>query len=229
MRCIKRWCAAGPAKISTLTKMLMLKNKKELQAILGIINYFSIFSPDTLEVCEPLRKLMSSKAMWTWDASYQQWFEKAKSLIKAEMCMKCYDDTKPLYLKTEHLELALGQHYYNWGKTHNLPNTHDTRQHNPLPYHICKQSLMHTECRYSNIECEALGILHGLEKFHHYCFGREVLVITHHKLLVSMSKKRCGHIITTHTVHTIKNPPIQGPDHIQTWPSDFYCRWAVET
>ena len=48
---------------------------------------------------------------------------------------------------------------------------------------------MGTECRYSNIKCEALGILHGLEKFHHYCFGREVLVITDHKPLVYMFKK----------------------------------------
>ena len=31
------------------------------------------------------------------------------------------------------------------------------------------------------MECEVLGILHGLQKFHHYCFGREVLVITDHK------------------------------------------------
>ena len=39
------------------------------------------------------------------------------------------------------------------------------------------------------MEREALGILHGLEKFHHYCFGREVDVITDHKLLVSIFKK----------------------------------------
>ena len=37
-----------------------------------------------------------------------------------------------------------------------------------------------------------LGILHGLEKSHHYCFGREVLVITHHKLQVSIFKKDVG-------------------------------------
>ena len=42
---------------------------------------------------------------------------------------------------------------------------------------------------YNNIEHEALGILHGLENFHHYCFGREVLVIMDHKPLVSMFKK----------------------------------------
>ena len=59
-------------KISALTEMPVPKNKKELQAFLGIINYLSKFSPDTSEVCKPLRKLMSSKAMWTWDPSYKQ-------------------------------------------------------------------------------------------------------------------------------------------------------------
>ena len=44
------------------------------------------------------------------------------------------------------------------------------------------------EQRYSNIKCEALGI-QGLEKFHHYCFSREVLVITDHKLPIAMFKK----------------------------------------
>ena len=74
------------------------KNRKELQAFLGIINYLSKFSPDMAEVCKPLRKLMSSKAMWTWDASYQQRFKKAKTLIKVEMCMKYYDNNKLIYL-----------------------------------------------------------------------------------------------------------------------------------
>ena len=43
--------------------------------------------------------------------------------------------------------------------------------------------------KYSKIEREALGIIHGLEKFHHYCFTREAHVITDHKPLVSMFKK----------------------------------------
>ena len=77
------------------------KNKKELQAFLGIINYLNKFSPGTSEACKLLRKLTSSKVTWTWNASYQQLCDKAKSLIKAEMCMKFYDDTKLLYLETD--------------------------------------------------------------------------------------------------------------------------------
>ena len=34
-----------------------------------------------------------------------------------------------------------------------------------------------------------LGILHDLEKFHLYCFGHEVGVITDHKFLVALFKK----------------------------------------
>ena len=34
-----------------------------------------------------------------------------------------------------------------------------------------------------------MGILHGLEKFHYYCFARNVNVITNHKPLVTIFKK----------------------------------------
>ena len=61
--------------------------------------------------------------------------------------------------------------------------------------------------------------MHGLEKYYHYCFGREVLVFTDHKLLVSIFKKdvatllqRIQHIllkIHQYRIHIIYKP---GPD-----------------
>ena len=57
------------------------------------------------------------------------------------------------------------------------------------PIAFTSKSLTGAEHRYSNIEREALGILHGLKKFHHYCFAREVHIITNHKPLVSIFKK----------------------------------------
>ena len=59
-----------PQKVKALMEMLAPKNKKELQAFLGIINYLNKFSPGTSEACELLRKLTSNKATWTWNASY---------------------------------------------------------------------------------------------------------------------------------------------------------------
>ena len=103
--------------------------------------------------------------------------------------MKFYDDNKPLYLKTDisgiGLRTALLQFRDNTTcQTHMVPDNTIL-----CPIAFASKSLMGTEHRYSNIECKALGILHGSEKFHHYCFGREVLIITDHKPLVSIFKK----------------------------------------
>ena len=69
---------------------------------------------------------------------------------------------------------------------------------------------MSVEWRYSNIKCEVLGILHGLEKFHHYCFGREVLIITDHKTIGSYGSGHIGsgHTVTVYTAHTAKNSSV---------------------
>ena len=57
------------------------------------------------------------------------------------------------------------------------------------PISFASKSLTGMECRYSNIESKALGIVHGLKQFNHYCFMREVHVIMDHKPLVSIFKK----------------------------------------
>ena len=176
-------------KIRALTEMLVPKNKRELQACLGIINYLGKFSPGMAEVCESLQKLTSSKTTWTWNASYKQLFNKAKSLIKAEVCMKFYDDTELLYLETDKSGIKVRAALLQL--CNNTACQNDTAPDNTIlcPKAFASKSVRGAEWRYSYIECEALGILHGLEKFHHYCFGREVLIITGHKPLVSMFQK----------------------------------------
>ena len=66
-----------PQKIRALIEMLGPKNKRELQPFIGIVNYLGKYTPGTSEVCESCRKLTSSKTTWTWNASYQELFDKA--------------------------------------------------------------------------------------------------------------------------------------------------------
>ena len=70
------------------------KTKKELQSFLGIIYYLGIFSHSTADICELLRKQMSAKTEWTWNATYQNMFDKEKAIIKGYACMKFCDETK---------------------------------------------------------------------------------------------------------------------------------------
>ena len=124
-------------KIRALTKMLAPKNKRELQSFLGIVNYLSKFSPRTVEVCKPLRKLISSRTTWTWNGSYQQLFDNAKSPVKTEVCMTFYNDTKALYLETDAIQGQTRSRTTTATQLHNVPKGHGTRQHNPPPNCIC--------------------------------------------------------------------------------------------
>ena len=97
-----------PRKVKALTKMPPPNNKKELQAFLGIIYYLGKFSPDMARLCDPLRKLTSCKSAWTWNESYQQIYNKAKSIIKKDMCMKFYKENKELFLEKDASGVGLG-------------------------------------------------------------------------------------------------------------------------
>ena len=64
-------------------------------------------SPSTAEVYESLTTLMSAKTEWTWNATLQKMFDKAKAIIK-DVYMKFYDENKPLYIETDVSGIGLG-------------------------------------------------------------------------------------------------------------------------
>ena len=58
-----------------------------------------------------------------------------------------------------------------------------------LPIMFVSKSLTNAETCSSNIEREVLSILHGIEKFHHYCFTQNASMVSDHKPLVAVSRK----------------------------------------
>ena len=137
-----------------------------------------------------------------WHASDQQLCDKAKSLIKVEVCMKFYDDTKPLYLETDASGVGLGAALLQLCDDTACQRDMAPDNTSLRPTAFASKSLTGAKWRYSNIEWEALGILHGLEKFHHYCFSREVLIIMDHKPLVAMFKKDVA-MLSQHIQHLL--------------------------
>ena len=158
---MRRGVQPDPKIIKALTDMPAPNNKKELQAFFGIINYLGKFSPGTADACDPLHKLTLSKVTWTWKASYQPLFNKAKLLITSDMCMKFYNDTKPLYLETDAFRVGLGAAILQTqeGTTCQKDTMPDDTIMCPIAF--ASKSLTGAEHRYSNIEREALSILMG--------------------------------------------------------------------
>ena len=71
--------------------------------------------------------------------------------------------------------------------------------------------------------------MHGLERFHHYCFTMKVSIITDQKPLVAIFKKRCGNTVTKNTMHSAQDTPILSLDSIQAWTRSLHHRLAFQT
>ena len=84
-----RWLKARPEKAESADGYASPpKCKKELHLFLGMITYFSNFSPSNADICELLRKFMSVKSEWVWNGTYQDPYDKTTKLITKDLCMK---------------------------------------------------------------------------------------------------------------------------------------------
>ena len=132
---------------------------------------------------------MSPKTEWTWNEIYQEMFDKAKAIVKEDTCMKFYDETKPLCIETDESGIGIGASLLQT-RSHTSCHGDEVPDSSILrPIAFTSKNLTGAEKKYSNIDRKALGKLYCLEKLHHYCFVREVSLITYHKLLISIFRK----------------------------------------
>ena len=138
-------------------------------------------------MCEPLRYYQKSK--WMWNNTYQNLHERVKTIIKKNETIMFYNEKEQLYLESHTLGFGLRAsllqvRYCMWLSRNEAPNNVALQPKAFVSY------LNSAEMHHSNIKREALGILHGLEKFHHYFLTHKVSVITDHNPPVAIFKKK---------------------------------------
>ena len=102
--------------------------------------------------------------------------------------MTFYDAAKLLYLETDASSIGLVARLLQERKGMNCENDEVLDNAMLHPIEFTNKSLSSTEWLYTNIEFKTLQ-LHGLKRFHHYCFMKAVCVITDHKLFVALLSK----------------------------------------
>ena len=146
---------------------------KGLQTFLGMVNYLNRFTPRLARLTTPLRELCKKGREFQWGPEHSKAFADVKKEITSAKNLPFYDSAKPLTLQVDASLNGLGAALIQ----------------NNGPIAFASKSLTEAESRYSNIEREMLGIVFGLERFHHYVYGRHVLVETDHKPLEAIARK----------------------------------------
>ena len=117
-------------------------------------------------------------------------FKQAKELLTSPRLLVCYDPNKKILLSTDASSYGIG-----------AVLTHQMEDGSEQPIGF---ALSPAEKKYSQLDKEALAIIFGVTRFHHYVYGRHFTLYTDHKPL-------------THLFHPSKSIPQMASARIQQW------------
>lgn len=162
-----------PDKVRAITHMQKPTDVKAVQRLLGMVNYLSKFCAHLSDQCEALRQLTHKNCEWRWTAQHEEAFCKIKETIANAPVLKYYNPDEELTIQCDASEGGLGAALMQGGK----------------PVAFTSRALTQTERGYAQIEKELLALLFGMEKFHHYTYGRKVAAQSDHKPLENILRK----------------------------------------
>ena len=165
--------APDPVKVKDLRNMATPQNTVELQKFLGLLTYMSPFIPNLSKHAAPLRDLVKEGSTFTWNEEHQKVFDILRTIISEDSTIAYYQTDKPLTLEVDASMRGLGAVMMQEGR--------------PVAY--ASKTLNKTQSNYSNIEREMLAVVHGVERFHTYLYGRSFTIITDHKPLEMVCHK----------------------------------------
>ena len=134
-------------------------------------NQLGKFSKNLAEITQLLRVLLSNKHMWNWGPQQDQAFAKVKDELTKPIVLIPYDPEAATKMSADASSYGIGAVllHYSWP---------------PVAY--ASRTMTETECRYAQIEKEALAIVWACEKFSTYIIGKEICLETDHKPLVPL-------------------------------------------
>lgn len=173
-----RWSAAGmqpdPDKCDQIKHRRAPENVKELQSFLGMLQYMSQFIPHLSDKTRLLRELCKKDKDWIWSAEHQKCFDELREVMNKDMQLRYFDPKQAAEIEVDASAMGLGAALIQETK----------------PIAFSSKALTATETRYANIERELLAVVHGLEKFHTYIYGRPITVYSDHKPLENIQLKQ---------------------------------------
>ena len=161
-------------KVDAVAKMPPPTNSSTLRSFLGSVQFYGKFIPNLSTQTEPLTRLTRKDTPWKWGAEQQAAFQRLKDVLCTDVVLAHFDPKQRIGISCDASEVGIGVvlfHRYTDGTERPIANASKT--------------LTDTQRRYSQVQKEALAVIYGLQKFHHFLYGREFILVTDHKPLIA--------------------------------------------
>lgn len=151
------------------------ENKQQLQAFLGLLNFYNTFLKDKATVAEPLHRLLDSKNTWNWTNLHTKAFDSVKMLLTSDAVLMHFDEKEPVVLTCDASPYGIGGVL-----------AHKLESGREVPIAFFSRTLSAAERNYSQLDKEALSLVASVKKFHDYLYGRSFTIFTDHKPLLGL-------------------------------------------
>lgn len=163
------------SKVEAVLNMPPPTDISTLRSFLGSIQFYGKFIQNLASLTEPLNQLLKKETAWRWGHCEQQAFETLKKVLNSDQVLAHFEPDQKIGISCDASSVGVGVvlfHRYADGSERPIANVSKT--------------LTETQRRYSQVQREALAIIFGLRKFHQFLYGREFILITDHRPLVSL-------------------------------------------
>ena len=147
-----------PKKLEAVRDWAVPKNKKELQAFIGFLNYYRRFIRDFSKIARPLHQLTGNQP-FVWGLEQQEAFEQLKENLCSKPVLYLPSDDGPFRIETDCSQYAMG----------GVLSQHIEGKWRPIAYR--SQSLTEAERNYEIHDREMLAIMEALEDWRQYLLG----------------------------------------------------------
>lgn len=155
--------------IDTIMAIQPPKNVKEVQSLIGHIQYYRMFIPNCSAVLHPITKLLRKNTPFKWEEEQQQTFNKIKKLLTEPPILQIFDPEMQTHIFTDASKKGIGAV---------LKQKTDNGALKPVAYF--SKALQDYQKNYSVPELECLAIVEALDNWKHYVSGRKVIIHSDH-------------------------------------------------
>lgn len=168
-------------KIEAILQAPNPQNVSQLRSYLGLVNYYHKFLPNLATTLHPLNALLQTGAKWEWSKDCDRAFKETKRLNTSDELLTHYDPARPIRLACDASPYGIG-----------CVLSHLMENGSERPIAFASRSLTSAERNYAQIDREALSLVWGIKKFHHYLYGQRFTLVTDHQPLVSIFNPHKG-------------------------------------
>ena len=163
--------ATDPALIEKVTGWDPPQNLKEVRTFLGLTGYYRRFVPAYGDVAEPLVRLTDGKTPFEWTPACQKAFEQLKTCLTSAPILAHPTAQDTFILDTDASNLAIGA----------VLSQRQGDQEKVIAYG--SKALSKEERNYCVTRRELLAIVHFVEAYRYYLYGKPFVIRTDHSSL----------------------------------------------